>query len=216
MKEIEIPYWTEIGKDADLGIISAFLDKLNFSVIDTQSWPEYRYKPEIRFAMAHSGDCIFIKFNVLEKFAQATYRRNNAPVSEDSCVEFFISLDGGRDYYNFEFNCIGTCKAGFGTKNRKERSYLPDEIIDRINRQALIKRGKQFNDGLIAWELTVGIPLEVFCYNNISSLKGLRGRANFYKCGDNLPEPHFIVWNEVKAAKPDFHLPEFFGKIHFL
>jgi hypothetical protein len=24
------------------------------------------------------------------------------------------------------------------------------------------------------------------------------------------------VWNEVKAAKPDFHLPEYFGKIRFL
>jgi hypothetical protein len=216
MKQIEIPYSEEVSKHADLTEVSSFLDKLDFKNIETQSWPEFSYKPEIRFTMAHSGDCIYLKFNVLEKFIQATYRQNNAPVSNDSCVEFFIALDNGNDYYNFEFNCIGTCKAGFGNKNRNDRDYLPDEVIDRINRQALIKTGKQYNDGLIAWELTAAIPVEVFCYSNILSLKGLKGRANFYKCGDDLPEPHFVVWNEVKSPKPDFHLPEFFGKIHFL
>ena len=216
MKQIEIPFCGEITKDSDLRNISEFLDKLDSINIDTQSWPEYSYKPHITFSMAHSGDCIFIKFNVLEKYVRANNRRNNSPVSDDSCVEFFISLDGGNDYYNFEFNCIGTCKAAFGTKNRKERGCLPDSVIDQINRQALIKAGNQYKDGLIAWELTVSIPVEVFCYNSILSFKGLRGTANFYKCGDNLPEPHFIVWNEVKAASPDFHLPEFFGKIHFL
>jgi hypothetical protein len=152
---------------------------------------------------------------VLEKHTQATYRQNNSPVSKDSCVEFFISLDAGHDYYNFQFNCIGTCKAGFGTKNRTERNYLPDDIIDRINRQALIKTGGQYNRGLIAWELTVAIPLEAFCYDSIASFKGLKSRPNFYKCADNLPEPHFIMWNEVKAEKPDFDLPEFFGRVHF-
>jgi hypothetical protein len=216
MKQIEIPYSEQISKDADLGDVSAFLDKLDHIYIETQSWPEYSYKPQISFTMAHSGDCIFIKFKVLEKFLQANYRQNNEPVSNDSCVEFFIALDNGNDYYNFEFNCIGTCKAGFGTKTRKDRDYLPDEIIDGINRQSLIKTGKQFTGGLIAWELTVAIPLEAFCYNKLSSFKGLKGRANFYKCGDHLPEPHFIVWNQVNATKPDFHLPEFFGKIHFL
>ena len=216
MKEIEIPCCTELNKNVDLAIISGFLDQLKFSKIDTESWPEYNYKPTITFAMAHCGDCIFIKFNVLEKHTQATYRQNNSPVSKDSCVEFFISLDGGNDYYNFEFNCIGTCKAGFGTRNRNERNDLPDDIIDSISRQALIRTGRQYNDGLIAWQLTVAIPLQVFCYDRITSFNGLKSRGNFYKCGDNLPEPHFIVWNEVKAEKPDFHLPEFFGKIHFL
>jgi hypothetical protein len=216
MKQIEIPYSEEITQRADLREISSFLDNLDFKDIETQSWPEFSYKPEIKFAMAHSGDCIFIKFNVLEKFIQANYRQNNAPVSNDSCVEFFIALDNGNEYYNFEFNCIGTCKAGFGNKNRNERDYLSDAMIDQISRQSLIKTGKQYTDGLIAWELTAAIPIEVFCYTTIASFKGLKARANFYKCGDNLPEPHFIVWNEVKSPKPDFHLPEFFGKIHFL
>lgn len=216
MKQIDIPFCHEVGKDSSLADVSAFLDRLEYKNIDTQSWPEYPYKPDITFAMAHSGDCIFIKFKVVEKFVQAYNRGNNSPVSQDSCVEFFISLDGKNEYYNFEFNCIGTCKAAFGPKNRDERDYLSDHVIDKINRQSLIRTGKQLTNGLVAWELTVSIPAEVFCFSAITTFKGLMGRANFYKCGDNLPEPHFIVWNEVQASKPDFHLPEFFGKIHFL
>lgn len=216
MKQIEIPFSEDLNRNADLGEISTFLDKLELKNIETQSWSAYHYKPKIMFSMAHSGDCIFIKFYVVEKYVQAIYRQTNEPVYKDSCVEFFIALDNGNDYYNFEFNCIGTCKAGFGTKNRQNRDFLPNEIIDQINRQALIRTGKNNPGGLTNWELTIAIPLEVFCYNKLLSFKGLKSRANFYKCGDNLPEPHFIVWNEIKASEPDFHLPEFFGKIHFL
>ncbi len=216
MKQIEIPYCEEIGRNSALRDISGFLDGLEFRNIETQSWPAYGYKPQIRFTMAHSGDCVFLKFDVLEKFVQAVYRQNNEPVNKDSCVEFFISPDGADDYYNFEFNCIGACKAGFGSRIRQSRGCLPDDIIDQINRQSLITRARRFNDDLTAWELTVAIPLEVFCHNDYRSLKGLQGKANFYKCGDDLPEPHFIVWNDVRAPEPDFHLPEFFGRINFL
>lgn len=216
MKEIAVPYCEAIGKDSALGDISSYLSTLDFMDIDTRSWPEFSYQPAIRFAMAHSGDCIFLKFNVLEKYVQAVYRGNNEPVSKDSCVEFFMSPDGTAEYYNFEFNCVGACKAGFGSNDRQLRHYLSDGIIDQISRQSVITRGNGLNNGLTAWDLTVSIPLKVFCRHDYVSLTGLQGRANFYKCGDNLPEPHFIVWNDVKAPKPDFHLPEFFGRINFL
>ena len=216
MKQIEVPFCTEISKDTDLGKIASFLDKLDFENIETLSWPQYIYKPDVRFTMAHSGDCVFLKFKVLEKYIKATCHLNNEPVSQDSCVEFFIALENRDDYYNFEFNCIGTCKVGFGTQKRLNRTYLPDEVIDRIHRQVLIKTEKKDNQGLTFWELTVAISVDVFSYNNITSLHGLNSMGNFYKCGDNLPEPHYIVWNEVKAQNPDFHLPEYFGEIHFL
>lgn len=151
MKQLEIPYSEAINKDSDLGEISIFLNALEFKNIETQSWPEYNYKPEIRFTMAHSGDCVFLKFQVSEKFLQAQYRQNNEPVSKDSCVEFFFAVDGSTDYYNFEFNCIGTCKVGFGSNKRETRDCLPDEIIDQISRQALIRRGKMVTSGLISW-----------------------------------------------------------------
>ena len=77
MKQIEIPYSEAIGVDSDIGEVSGFLNTLEFVKLETQSWPEYGYKPQIRFAMAHSGDCVFLKFQVREKSIQAQYRQNN-------------------------------------------------------------------------------------------------------------------------------------------
>jgi hypothetical protein len=41
-------------------------------------------------------------------------------------------------------------------------------------------------------------------------------RANFYKCGDKTKRAHFLSWNPIDIAKPDFHRPDFFGEITFL
>ena len=38
-------------------------------------------------------------------------------------------------------------------------------------------------------------------------------RANFYKCGDQSTVVHYSTWNPVETEKPDYHRPEFFGKI---
>ena len=38
-------------------------------------------------------------------------------------------------------------------------------------------------------------------------------RANFYKCGDRTAVEHYIVWNEITAANPDYHRPECFGSL---
>jgi hypothetical protein len=30
-----------------------------------------------------------------------------------------------------------------------------------------------------------------------------------------LPTPHFVTWNPVGTTQPDYHRPEYFGKIEF-
>ena len=37
----------------------------------------------------------------------------------------------------------------------------------------------------------------------------MRAKANFYKCGDKLPVPHFLSWKPINVPAPDFHLPCF-------
>ena len=61
----------------------------------------------------------------------------------------------------------------------------------------------------------MAIPLSIFIHHSFSSLSGKEGRVNFYKCGDQLPVPHFVAWNNIQSAEPNFHLPEFFGEIYF-
>ena len=40
-------------------------------------------------------------------------------------------------------------------------------------------------------------------------------RGNFYKCGDLTQREHYLSWNRVACAEPDFHRPEFFGELEF-
>jgi hypothetical protein len=63
--------------------------------------------------------------------------------------------------------------------------------------------------------MMIRIPLSCFQYSKITSLNGLKATANFYKCGDGTPEPHFVTWNPVGTENPDYHRPEFFGKVLF-
>jgi len=216
MKKLKVPSLTFINMTSSMEQVSSSLDQLDKQSIDIAPWPEYNYKPEVSFSIAHGGDCIFLKFYVVEDAVKASYFKPDDPVYKDSCVEFFISFDGGEEYYNIEFNTIGTCKLNFG-KNRNERLRIPDELIKTIRLLATI-RNNTANDskGRIKWELALTIPVDVFSKHNIKSLSGRKCAGNFYKCGDDLPVPHFLCWNNIQSVQPDFHLRKYFGEIMFL
>lgn len=146
---------------------------------------------------------------------RAVFCKSNDPVYKDTCVELFISFGNEKEYYNFEFNCFGTCLLGYG-KNRADRKLLPETIIKKINSQSVITTFNSLGTDDINWNLTLMIPFEVFSYHSFTSLKNLDCKANFYKCGDDLPEPHYVAWNNIKSENPDFHLSEYFGDLKFL
>lgn len=190
--------------------LSMRLSNLTKHPIEYIPWTGYLYKPKVQFSIAHSNNNILLKYEVKEKHIRAVNTTINSPVWEDACVEFFIELDEDG-YYNFEFNCIGTALVGFG-KGRNGRELLTEETIRKIKYRAIINNTKDYS---IEWELTVVIPIDVFVYHRLSSLHNKQCRANFYKCGDQLPEPHFVSWANIQSPEPNFHLPEFFGAIEF-
>ncbi len=131
-------------------------------------------------------------------------------VYQDSCVEFFISFNGGAEYYNLEFNSIGTCYLGYGAA-KEAREVAPVEVVEKIKSSFLLYS----DEGKIKWELTLLIPNDVFFHHNDPALALNTARANFFKCGDDLPVPHYLAWSNIKAPEPNFHLPEFFGDLTF-
>jgi hypothetical protein len=215
MKKITASYLNVVDSKSPIDKISVFLDMLEKNKIDNLPWPEYDYKPEVQFAIAYNDAGIMLKYFVQEKFIRAKYTRDNEPVFEDSCVEFFISFNDEAAYYNFEFNCNGACLLGFG-KEKLNRRLLSEQCIKEIKRQAIIRNSNDLNTNLITWDLTLMIPFEVFSFHQIHSINGQHVRANFYKCGDELPQPHFLTWNNIIAPTPEFHLPDFFGAIEFV
>ena len=197
--------------------ISERLDDLNEKfLIGEINWNGSDHKPRVSFSIASSAKEILLKYYVTEKWLRAVNTETNQEVYEDSCVEFFLSPADDGLYYNFEFNPLGTCLMGFGLR-REGRKRADPVTVSMIRRKSSVYRNcgePQAED--FFWTLTVALPFTVLCEHKISDLSGRSVRANFYKCGDRLPETHYLSWNPVKTEKPDFHRPEYFGILRFL
>ncbi|MFL5738640.1 MAG: carbohydrate-binding family 9-like protein [Flavisolibacter sp.] len=209
-----VPYLQNCTAGSDYGETEARLDELERQLIGAVSWPAFPYKPQVQFVLAHRGDALLLKFFVCEECVRIEHQEDNSAVYEDSCVEFFIAFDGEESYYNFEFNAAGTCLAQFG-KNRRERWFIDAEQLHKISRNTHMNNKKESGTGEANWQLTLVIPLEVFSYHQLSNLKSHTAAANFYKCGDALPQKHFLSWKKIISPEPDFHLRQFFGDVIF-
>lgn len=182
--------------------------------IDQLNWEDFDYCPNVRFRIGHTESEIWLKYYVTEKFILAREIKTNGDVYKDSCVEFFISFDA-INYYNFEFNAIGTTHVAFG-EGRENRQFVLTEIIDKIKIQSSLgNQPFEEKEGDFNWEIMIRIPIKVFAFSKLNSWNKRPARANFYKCGDETSVPHYISWNKINTANPDYHRPEFFGKIQF-
>lgn len=180
--------------------------------IDHLLWSNSGYFPKVEFSIGYTADAVILKYFVKEKYAIARHTQVNDLVYQDSCVEFFLAFNSDN-YYNLEFNCIGTPYAAYG-KDKRNRTELPVDIVKEMT--VLHRVDEAESDGFTRWEMTLRIPFNVFVHDDITSLKGRKCQANFYKCGDETPEPHFLSWNNILNSEPDFHLPQFFGNINFV
>jgi hypothetical protein len=212
MSFLHVPYWNGIDQHTPLREISMVLDGAPRQPLVYAPWAEYPYHPDVQFSMAHGNDAVFIKYFVKEKTVRAVNNTLNSPVYKDSCVEFFIGFDDEPGYYNFEFNCIGAHLIGYG-ENNENRRLLPPDVSQQIRYKAVLTN--DHNQQTIGWELTLMIPVTAFYFHNIQTLQGRNCVANFYKCGDELPEPHFVTWSNIQWPHPNFHLRQFFGTLEF-
>ncbi|MCI6917954.1 carbohydrate-binding family 9-like protein [bacterium] len=217
---------TESSNRKTAAEIGAAMDEagVGYNWIDVAQWPERNngYKPEVRFRIAYSQQMLFIEYYVKEANIKALYSEDkDSKPFKDSCCEFFFSPECNNNYYNMELNCIGKGTFAFRRGGRKgPKIAYGEEIMKRIFRystlgEAPIETSVKENGELFEWKLTVAIPLECFTETPMNELKGKTMRANFYKCGDDMPKPHFLTWNRIELDKPDFHTPDFFGALHF-
>lgn len=206
MKSIDVAH---IAGNVTIQNAKEILNEISLNEIDNVCWPdEYPYKPAVSFQIAHTDTSILLHYTVEEEFVKAQFIRPNENVWEDSCVEFFLSLDNKKNYYNFEFNVLGTAVLGYGPGVKSERNRLEATVINTIDTytEVLNIQGKK------VWDIFISIPKAIFGDVGFSAKTF---HANFYKCGDTLPTPHFISWNKIDNPTPNFHLPQFFGDLNF-
>lgn len=213
MKSLFIPFLSGLNT-LPVDQASEFLDEngVRFSV-ETVNWPKvFGYRPLTTVSMGYSSSEIYILFQVHGNCLRAVNTKDNQNVHEDSCVEFFVKQPDNDIYFNFEFNCIGICKAAKHIKDRAHATNFQPEQLQKIGRwSSLGKRAFNEMNGLFSWELCVSIPFELMDLDPVNLPEKLLG--NFYKCADATEQPHYVSWNPIKTDKPDFHRPEFFGEL---
>lgn len=211
MKEITVQCISNGLCEKSIEEVSLLLGNLEKHELEFAPWLKFPYKPTVFFSIARDEYCIFLKYFVEEKYLRSENVITNGPVHQDSCVEFFISFDEGNNYYNIEFNYIGTGCIGYGS-SKEDRTLLEVKLVDAVKKKSvIISESGNSNQ----WELTLAIPLSTFIYSPALNFKDIICEANFFKCGDLLPEPHFISWSDIVADEPNFHLTKFFGKLLF-
>ncbi|MFB2120702.1 carbohydrate-binding family 9-like protein [Parapedobacter sp. 2B3] len=213
MDTITIPFLEGINQHTTIEELLATTAPLAANELREVPWAAFPYRPSVHFKIAHTAVGVLLLYEVREKHVKAVYRNTNDPVYKDSCVEFFLSFDG-TNYYNLEFNCLGTGLIGYGPAQRMERKRLPEATIERVKTYSSIS-SRPTDSGDTEWRLLLHIPYTVFEADAIDSLAGMRCTGNFYKCGDDLPEPHYVAWNPIDYPTPNFHLPQYFGELVF-
>jgi hypothetical protein len=214
MNSIQAQFLIDVTLETPIELASQLIEASTSHAIECINWPNvFPEKPDVRFKIAGIEGGLLLKFYVKEDYTRATFTIDNQEVYHDSCVELFIDPSGDGTYYNFEFNAIGTLLLGFGV-DRHNRPRAPHEITKQVIRHS--------SNGILPfdnirldkpWDLTVIIPFSVFWHHSILSIDGKKLRANFQKCGEDLPVPHYLTWNPILTPKPDYHQPNYFGTI---
>ena len=178
------------------------------------NWPEaFPYAPEASVEISHTGALLQLHFRVREAAVRAVCETDGGRAWEDSCVEFFFAPREDGLYYNLECTCTGRILLCRGA-GRHGREPLPAEVLGAIRRRCTLGDVPfGLRQQATAWEVRLDIPAATF---GLASFAGVKGRGNFYKCGDLLPVPHYLSWAPIATPRPDFHRPEFFERMEFV
>ena len=138
-KNLKVPYIQGLDRVRDF---NEFASKLEAAAgcgagagnIDTVNWPEdFPYQPECNFVAGWCKNGIGIMYSVRGLDLRAQALKDNGPVWEDSCCEFFISDPTDGTYYNFEMNCIGTLLAA-KRKSREDCVHFSADKLKQVRR----------------------------------------------------------------------------------
>lgn len=212
---ITIPRIDRLDTLEDPNAITALLDDRGARAdISHVNWPEVSsYRPMAAFSAAFSRRYLYIDFLTRCNYLRAVNTADQSPVSQDSCVEFFIDPRGDGHYWNFEFNCIGAINASHRSERPNPTRLTSDELATVRRYPSCGTRPFCEIEGLFTWNLLVAIPLDLMGLDGDSMPAHVK--ANFYKCASATSEPHYLSWSPIDIEKPDFHRPDFFGDVYF-
>lgn len=207
-KKVGIRHISGLEKMAENDFIKTMLAEGSEERVACINWQEYPYSPEVTLYLAYSDTALCLLYKVQEEHVLGTVLENNGPVWEDSCVETFIKDPVGEGYYNIEVTCIAV-KLAAHRLSRTEFEHFGEDALSKIRCFSTLPYEKtDLSNG--EWMVAKIIP-----FASLGLEKAPESlNVNFYKCGDNCRQPHFLSWSPIGLPTPNFHCPEFFGEIN--
>ena len=212
-KEIEIRHIPVIENLEDREFLTVMTEHIRPEKVGCVNWAEYSYVPDVDLRLAFSDNALALLYTVKEEHILGSVLEDNGPVWEDSCVETFIKDPLSDNYYNFEVNCIAT-KLAAHRRSRTDCDLFSAEKLREIRCFSSLPHGKTdiINTDLKEWHIALLIPFRLL---NLECAPDFLN-VNFYKCGDNCRQPHYLSWSPIGLPEPNFHCPEFFGRINLI
>jgi hypothetical protein len=188
--------------------------------IDQFSGEKPIHFPQVQAKLAYDDEALYAIFHVLDRYVCARSQNYQDQVSRDSCVEFFFTPgeDLSQGYFNFEINCGGTVLFHHQKGRRVEDTPVSqDDFLQVDIAHTLPKIVDPEITEPIHWIVEYRLPFKTLAgYTKINlPSSGTSWRANLYKCADGSSHPHWLAWAPINTIAPDFHRPEFFGRLVF-
>ena len=176
--------------------------------IDTRLWsPETGIRAYAQICW--DDEALYVRLRAVEAHVRAEQTGLLDMPCEDSCLEFFFApVKGDGRYFNIEYNPNASLFLGVG-RNRDD--YVRLILTEPF---AFDPEPARTADG---WEISYSIPFDFvrLFFPTFAPKTGDTMRANCFKCGDLTPQEHYLSWNPVTSANPDFHRPCDFGEMFF-
>ncbi len=178
------------------------------------------FQPRVQAKMMYDDNNVYVIFQVHDRYVRSVVTEYNGAVSTDSCVEFFFSPDTELplNYFNLEINAGGTPLMFYIKETMRNMKKLTESELQQIEiAHSLPSVVDPEITEPVTWTIEYRIPLSLLGkYANVSKpAPGVIWKANFYKTGSKTSNPNYLTWSVVEFERPNFHLPQFFGRLKF-
>lgn len=184
------------------------IEKADKFVLENRQWGSDAYNVPVYAQLSYDEEGFTVRFTVWESDPLREKTEHFDNVCLDSCVEFFVNfMPQQSDYYmNFEVNALGVMNSSFRRKGEKPVRFLLEELEGLCIMPVI---GKDH------WTVTykIGFDLIRKYYAGFDPKKAEYVKCNFYKCGGEGEDRHFVTYFKVGTERPDFHRPEYFGRV---
>jgi len=161
---------------------------------------------------------LYVAWLCRDRHISAFVTERHGPVSNDDCVEIFLSPNPDKltNYYTFEINAIGTmlnrCRTDWW---KGPPTWEPEGLRYRTTFHGLARKDESPQDD--HWIVELAIPLRNFARDaaHTPPRDGDQWRLNLNRTG-GITNRQSSTWSPIAPPATSFHTPQAFGWVRFL